>query len=178
MSSIEIELSPKTKNPDGTILQRKCAHLPCQETFPASGYSDQKYCSTLCRRAANPKVVRLKSSGTPEYYTVATHRQSIRTAYKSKNATYQDMPFCEAWDPDRGGSYIAGAKWIVENLGKRPSRDYELHIVDRRLGFVPGNLAWVPRADHKREEMLTKLLIENLQLKNRIRDLENSLDKV
>jgi hypothetical protein len=111
-------------------------------------------------------------SGTPEYATVNTHRASIRTAYKAKNATYRNMPFFAEWEPRKGGC-SAGAKWIIDNLGRKPSPDYELHIVDRTLGFVPGNLQWIPRSEHKREEMLTKVLIENRQLKDRIAFLES-----
>lgn len=129
-----------------------------------------------------PKV--LKSSGRkpaedcmyskgPEYGTVVTHRRSIALAADDPNlASYIGMPFYPAWDFKSGGSYAAGAKWIIENLGHKPSTDYDMHIIDRRLGFVPGNLAWVPRSKHKREELVTKLLIENQELKARIRQLE------
>jgi len=131
--------------------------------------------TTHQQNSIGPKVRKKKKeiwSSTPEYSTITTHLQSIKTAYKAKNATYAKMPFFASWDPQQGGRPIAGAQWIVENLGHKPSKDHELHIIDRHLGFVPENLAWVPREDHKREELLTKLLIENQQLKTRIAELE------
>jgi hypothetical protein len=161
MASIEIELSPKIQNPDAPVLPRK---------FPMGGRSLTLPSSI---RPGRPRHT-IRYSGTPEYASVNTHHQSMKTSYKSKHATYRGMVFYEGWDPDKGGTYVAGAKWIIENLGRKPSRDYELHIVDRRLGFVPGNLAWVPRSEHKREEMLTKLLIENQQLKDRLAKYESS----
>jgi hypothetical protein len=125
----------------------------------------------VLRKKRGPyKTVRY--SATPEYGAVNTHRQSIKTAYKVKNATYRNLPFFAGWDPDQGGCMIVGAQWIIKNLGHKPDQDHELHIIDRRLGFVPGNLAWVPRSEHKREEMLTKLLIENQKLKNRLKALD------
>ena len=110
----------------------------------------------------------------PEYTTVNTHHQSMKTSYKVKNATYRNIPFFPDWDPDAGGRYLAGEKWIIENLGRKPSRDYELHIIDRRLGFWPGNLAWIPRSEHKREEMLTKVLIENRALKEELNKVKST----
>jgi hypothetical protein len=124
------------------------------------------------KRIPKPKVIRY--SGTPEYVTVQSHKQSIKTAYQTRNAAYANLPFFAAWDPDQGGRLVVGAQWVIENLGRKPSKDYELHIIDRRLGFVPGNLAWVPRSEHKREEMLTKLLIENQHLKDRLAKYESS----
>jgi hypothetical protein len=75
------------------------------------------------------------------------------------------MPFFDGWNPDKGGSINAGEKWILENLGKRPSKRHDLHIVDRRLGFVPENLAWVPKEKHMQEELIHKLLLENQNLR-------------
>lgn len=109
----------------------------------------------------------------PEYATVVAHRSAIRkAAVRPRIRTYLNMPFYADWDPSQGGLYINGARWIIETLGRKPSPEYDLHIVDRRLGFVPGNLAWVPRKDHKREELLTKLLIENQRLRARVAELE------
>ena len=146
MASIEIELTPTVSNPDVSVQSRK---------------------------TGRPRKS-IRYSGTPEYASVNTHHQSMKTSYKTKHATYRGMPFYVGWDPDKGGTYTDGARWIIENIGRKPSRDYELHIIDRRLGFVPWNLAWVPRSEHKREEMLTKLLIENRQLKDRLAKYESS----
>jgi hypothetical protein len=78
------------------------------------------------------------------------------------------MPFADLWNPHRGGSFAVGAQWIIENLGRRPNKQYELHIVDRQLGFIPGNLQWVPRSKHKQEELIARLLLENQNLKKEL----------
>jgi hypothetical protein len=75
------------------------------------------------------------------------------------------LPFCPAWNPRCGGSFLAGAQWIIENLGRRPNNRHHLHIVDRHLGFVPNNLVWVPKEKHVQEEMLNRLLLENQNLR-------------
>lgn len=75
------------------------------------------------------------------------------------------MPFFEAWNPDTGGSFKVGAAWIIENIGPRPAEPYELHIINRRLGFMPGNLAWVPQDRHQQEELINRLLLENQNLR-------------
>ena len=52
------------------------------------------------------------------------------------------MDFFPEWNPDKGGSYKAGAVWIIENLGPRPN-GASLHMIDRDQGFVPDNLMWL-----------------------------------
>jgi len=97
-----------------------------------------------------------------EYRTVAVHCYWIR----KELSTYKGMPFFDDWNPDQGGSYRAGAYWIAENIGRRPDTKHQLHIIDRRIGFMPGNLIWVPQDKHRREEMIYKLLLEVQTLKN------------
>jgi len=75
------------------------------------------------------------------------------------------MPFFDAWNPEKGGEFRLGAQWILANLGPRPDKKYHLHIVNRALGFVPGNLQWVPSDHHRQEELINHLLLENQQLK-------------
>jgi hypothetical protein len=75
------------------------------------------------------------------------------------------MPFHAEWNPHQGGAFTAGANWIVDHLGHRPSKEYQLHILQKSLGFVPGNLMWVPTSQHKRSELLNLLLEENKQLR-------------
>lgn len=98
-----------------------------------------------------------------EYRTVAAHYHWIQNGV----STYKEMPFFDGWNPTKGGSYRAGAYWIAETLGRRPDKKYQLHIIDRMVGFVPGNLIWVPQDKHRREEMIYKLLLEVQTLKNR-----------
>jgi hypothetical protein len=103
---------------------------------------------------------------TPERRTVGAHLGWINRGV----STYAGMPFCDDWNPKKGGSVNAGEQWIVQHLGRRPAPDYQLHIVDRRIGFMPGNLVWVPRDKHRREEMIYRLLFE-------VQTLRNLLDK-
>ena len=117
-------------------------------------------------RAAGIRRCKVWRDLNPEYVSVVGHHAVI---FRKQNKNYQGMPFCRDWNPKTGGSYGAGAQWIIANIGRRPSRRYQLHIVDRRLGFVPGNLAWVPLEKHQREEMISKLLLENQQLKEALR---------
>jgi hypothetical protein len=111
---------------------------------------------TLCRQWA---------SANAEHLSVRGHYHLIFT---TRSPYYVDMPYWDEWNPNRGGSFKAGAKWIIENIGRRPgtSKEYQLHIISRRLGFVPGNLAWIPRDKHRQDELIPKLLIEiqNLRL--------------
>ena len=104
-----------------------------------------------------------------EYYIVAAHFHSIRR----EESTYKGMPFCDAWNPYTGGSFLAGESWIIENLGKRPpDGKWQLHIIDRTVGFMPGNLRWVPRDKHKQEELIAQVLLENQNLRNEIEQLK------
>ena len=97
-----------------------------------------------------------------------THFHAIRRGIPA----YRGMPFYAAWDPTKGGTHQAGANWIITNLGKRPTRTDQLHIVDRRLGFVPGNLQWVPRKKHRQSEMIARLLREIQTLKKYLRTID------
>ena len=98
-----------------------------------------------------------------EYYLICAHQQAIRNGIGS----YKDMPVFAAWDTAEGGSPLMAEKWILENLGKRPNdgQRWDLHIVDRSLGLVPGNLRWLPRNKHKQEELIAKLMLENQNLR-------------
>jgi hypothetical protein len=123
------------------------------------------------------RSTKVRLSGTPEYAAVVTHRQSIITAYKTKHATYRDMAFYPDWNPSVSGrgAYSRGAQWILDHLGPKPGPDFELHIVERSRGFVPGNLRWIPRGVHKQAELLRTVLLENQQLWARVMELENRL---
>jgi hypothetical protein len=124
--------------------------------------------STRAWKKENLDKVREYRQNNIEYQTVYAHWELI---YKPRlgHKYYKDMPFFNEWNPKQGGSFTAGANWIIENLGRRPDKKYQLHVVDRRLGFVPGNLRWVPQEKHRQEEMIAKLLLENQQLKDIIK---------
>jgi hypothetical protein len=106
-----------------------------------------------------------------EYISVRSHYDIIMGKYK-KVPCYYKMPFFNGWNPKKGGSFQAGEDWIIENIGKRPGKNYQLHIVDRKLGFVPNNLEWVPRDKHKQNEMINRLLLENKKLKATVNKLK------
>ena len=144
---------------DDAIAKGRCIQHGCTQSA-AEGVQ-------LCRHHREVKAnQRVKRELAVEYAAIANHWHFIQ----NEVSTYAGMPFFDGWTPARGGSYRAGAYWIAENLGRRPAADYQLHIVDRSLGFVPGNLVWVPQDKHKREEMIYKLLLE-------VQTLRNSLDK-
>lgn len=125
--------------------------------------STQKY------KRAHPEKIRaykkLYRSTHPELATVSNHYRFI---FKQNIKAYRGMPFFDAWNPQQGGRLFAGAQWISENIGHRPSKTHHLHIVNRRLGFVPGNLQWVPQDQHCQEELIPKLLLEIQNLRNEI----------
>ena len=99
----------------------------------------------------------------PEYWTVKAHWTMI---FGSKpKPTYINMPFFDEWNPRKGGSFLAGVRWLVETLGPRPDKTYQLHIIQKDIGFVPGNLVWVPLSQHKRREFLSLVLEDCRQLK-------------
>lgn len=102
-----------------------------------------------------------------ERVSVISHHHAIFSPKNVRHANYKGMPFFDDWNPDMCGSFRAGAQWIINNIGRRPGsgKEYHLHIVDRKIGFVPGNLQWVPRERHQQEEMIAKLLLENQDLR-------------
>jgi len=122
------------------------------------------------RQHGNPQAVAKENARSrcytfmhPEYCTVLNHYHYIFT--KAAPA-YDGMPFFDGWNPNKGGSFKAGGQWIINNLGPKPTEGrYNLHIVDRRIGFMPNNLQWVPKAAHKREELIPQLLLEIQNLK-------------
>jgi hypothetical protein len=130
--------------------------------------------------AANPEKVRAAHQkhykNNVEYYTIRSHYLNI---FKRSYPAYKNLAFYDGWNPDKGGSFQSGADWIIENLGRRPDDTrYELHIIrrypdpenlEKPYGFVPNNLIWIPKKEHRRQEMLEKILLENLELKNKLK---------
>ena len=87
---------------------------------------------------------------------------------------YLDMPFYIDWNPEKGGSFAAGEQWIIDNIGKRPDSEHQLHIVEKSVGFMPGNLQWMPRNIHKRQELVPLLMAEVRRLRREIATLRAS----
>lgn len=85
------------------------------------------------------------------------------------------MPAYDYWNPKHGPHAIAMAvRDILEEIGDKPGRDYNLHIIDKRVGFWPGNLMWIPVAQHKQAEMLNRLIEENHRLHKQIAALRTN----
>lgn len=100
----------------------------------------------------------------PEYTTLYFHLRYIR---KGKTG-YKNMPFFSAWNPHEGGNFLKGYNWILSNLGRRPSKKHELHVMNRGIGVWPGNLCWLTRSNHWRNE-------ERYQMMARIKELEDEV---
>ena len=147
---------------DQAVARGLCVYSGCSET-PAPGKKLCKIHQRKSDRYYQDHKGEHSSALTPEVRTVRQHLSWIKTGL----STYAGMPFHDAWNSAKGGTADAGERWIVQNLGRRPSPTHQLHIVDRQLGFVPGNLQWVPRDQHKRQEMIYKLLLEVQTLKTR-----------
>jgi hypothetical protein len=100
----------------------------------------------------------------------ASVRDHYGNIFIKRHPAYVGLPYYDGWNPKKGGSFAAGAHWIIKNLGIKPvDGKSNLHIVDRRFGFVPGNLQWVAVGRHQQEEMVNRLLLEvqNLKAENR-----------
>jgi hypothetical protein len=110
-------------------------------------------------------------SGTPEYRTVRHHFYYIFSSKHMHHESYRGMPFFNAWNPNKKGSWLIGARWIVTNLGKKP-KGHTMHIVDHEKGFTPGNLEWADSRKQSAEKMFK--IISNL--KHRIKELEHQIE--
>ncbi len=106
-------------------------------------------------------------SRTPEYATVYNHFSNIFKPNSTMHKNYRGMPFFDAWNPNKGGSQLAGAEWIIKNLGKKPEGT-SLHIIEHEKGFVPGNLEWTHPKKQSSQQMFK--IIANL--KHHIKELE------
>lgn len=97
----------------------------------------------------------------PIWTSLSNHAYKIR----KRHSAYREIPFYPKWNPRQGGSFMQGEKDLLKEIGVRPGLHYDLHIITRTIGVWPGNLMWLPRKQHKREELISKLLIENQRLK-------------
>ena len=88
----------------------------------------------------------LLSRHKPEYNTVQNHWKFVFDPRNPAFLRYKDMPFCDDWNPRKGGDYRKGVKWILENLGKRPGPEWSMDIIEHAKGFMPGNLRWAKRS--------------------------------
>jgi hypothetical protein len=110
-----------------------------------------------------------------ELQSVRHHHRSIFNTEDKSHKSYKGMPFYDYWNPDKGGAFKTGEKWIIDNLGKRPE-GCTLHIISHALGFTPGNLEWTHPRKQVNQQMY-KIIAQqrNLikKLEARIKELEN-----
>lgn len=112
-----------------------------------------------------------------EYIVVSSHHYSIFKSKQLSQKNYKGMPFFDGWNPDKGGSFQAGADWIIEILGKRPN-GATLHIINHELGFVPDNLEWTHPRKQCNQQMFKIIAQQHHEikvLKERILELEQLL---
>jgi hypothetical protein len=104
--------------------------------------------------------------GTRYIITSVYHHHRCIFKGRTRERTYKNMPFFDAWNPDKGGSFRVGADWIRDNLGERPDKASSLHVIpDTGLGFVPGNLVWATKQTQGAEQAHLILPIRNARIK-------------
>ena len=108
----------------------------------------------------------------PEYMTVKSHFTFIFNPNHKGHKNYKGMPFFDNWNPNKGGSWLAGMSWIIKNLGKKP-KGASLHIIEQEKGFIPGNLEWT----HPKKQVASQMFKIIAGLKHRIKDLESKLEQ-
>jgi hypothetical protein len=136
------------------------------------------------KKGAFDSMFALDGKQRPEYRTVWAHWRAIFYPRNETQArTYSGMPFPDAWNPNKGGSFRVGMFGVIADIGERakwaqehgvPDKSASLHIVDHAKGFVPGNLAWATKGVQNAEQMfkiIAKLRHENSQLKEENRRL-------
>lgn len=121
-----------------------------------------------CTKAWQLIVTRRWDKEHPEHITVARHWYYIFKSRRKDARTYKGMPFFDGWNPDKGGSFQAGADWIIANLGRRP-KGHTMHIVDHEKGFWPTNLEWASLRRQSAKQMF-KIIAD---LRHLIRELED-----
>lgn len=95
-----------------------------------------------------------------EYDSAWNHYALIFNKSRAGHKYYNGMPFFDGWNPKKGGEIWRAAKWIIDNLGKKPDSRWSLDIIEHRLGFVPGNLRWALKNTQMRNQnhrMLEKI---------------------
>lgn len=118
-------------------------------------------------------------SQTPEYTSIKRHHYAICISDSLKNLNYKGMPFYADWNPNAGGSFLAGYRWIIENIGPRP-QGCSLHIMHHDKGFTPGNLCWASPTKQTTEQthrIIGEQRYEIAKLKQEIAELRIQLEK-
>jgi len=89
----------------------------------------------------------------PEYASIRHHLYGI-----SKLSHYKDLVFFEDWNPHKGGSIVAGVRWIRKNLGPKPGPGWQLHVLKTKKHphgfFGPGGIVWRHKMDRHDQDLL------------------------
>lgn len=105
--------------------------------------------------------------------SLRSHHHWIFNDYHPCHSVYVGMPFCDRWNPDKGGSFATGQSDLLAEIGPRPTDGkYHLHVIIKSRGIVPGNLMWMPVGQHRREELVCKQAVEIVKLQEEIAKLK------
>ena len=105
-----------------------------------------------------------------EYAVVCRHHDFIFNKKSPNHKYYKGMKFFDDWNPRKGGAIWKGAKWIMENLGKRPSPKWSLDVIDHHIGFAPGNLRWATantQKSNQRHRILGRFTVKEIRVEAR-----------
>lgn len=92
-----------------------------------------------------------------EYATVASHFHWIFNPNAKQHKYYSRMFVYKDWNPKKGGSVWKAVKWILENIGKKPDKNWSLDIIEHSKGFAPGNLRWASGFTQKQNQIHRRL---------------------
>jgi hypothetical protein len=176
-------LDCKTKVLRTGYTQKRCA--PCGKIHDAEWFKKPKNRAARAKREREwrkkpeNKIINRKRQvkwrkKNIERLTVQSHYYWIFNPKHVNYKYYKDMPFFDGWNPDKSGSFQAGADWIIENLGKRPKGKVSLDVIDHILGFVPGNLRWSDPKGQNKNQMYKK----NAQLRRDLEKAESEISKL
>jgi hypothetical protein len=107
--------------------------------------SDQQARSLISGTSGGKRLHQHGFRNGPEYMSVMNHYALIFSEKRAEHKYYNGMPFCDDWNPKKGGDLWKGAKWIIDNLGPKPGPKWSLDIIKHAEGFVPGNLRWAKK---------------------------------
>ncbi len=83
---------------------------------------------------------------TPEHYI--WRGMLRRKDHKGSGKYYANIDVCEQWQK----SFAA----FLEDVGFRPSKEYQLDRLDNTKGYEPGNVAWRTRSQQQKNKSTTK----------------------
>jgi hypothetical protein len=150
------------------------AHKEEKKVRTAAYHAAHKEERKAYRAAHREEIKAYRAAHREEISVRGHHREIFGTKKTSPRKSYEGMPFEDAWNPKKGGSFRAGGEWITANLGKKPE-GCTLHVVDHAKGFVPGNLVWSDPVKQCAEQMFKIIARQRHEIKElqmRIRNYE------